>query len=82
MAKYCHEISRTTITGIPPAPRGQQSFTAIFKIDPDGVLNIEAFSNAVGGQSRKKLEIKHEGLKMNKVVLQDAIMRALKEAIF
>ena len=63
-AEYCEEISQMSVEGIPAAPQGQQSFTIVFRLEPDGSLLVDAFSNAEGGQRAQRLEITAESLRM------------------
>ena len=79
-AIYCDEISSTKIGGIPAAPAGEQSFTTVFKIDSNGVLSIEAFSNSEIGQPIQ-LEIKSEGVRSSKAEIQDAVIEERRDVL-
>ncbi len=48
MAKDNHSLGRFQLTGIPPAPRGIPQIEVSFKMDENGILNVEAEDKGTG----------------------------------
>ncbi|MFO8110451.1 MAG: molecular chaperone DnaK [Thermoplasmata archaeon] len=48
MAKDNHSLGRFQLTGIPPAPRGVPQIEVNFKMDENGILNVEAEDKGTG----------------------------------
>ncbi len=48
MAKDNHSLGRFQLTGIPPAPRGVPQIEVSFKMDENGILNVEAEDKGTG----------------------------------
>jgi molecular chaperone DnaK len=42
MAADCRSLARFELTGIPPAPRGNPKIQVAFRIDENGIVNVEA----------------------------------------
>merc|ERR1711939_270257 len=48
MTKDNHKLGGFSLTGIPPAPRGQPQIEVTFEIDSDGILNVAAQDKSTG----------------------------------
>merc|ERR1711881_792321 len=48
MTKDTHKLGGFSLTGLPPAPRGQPQIEVTFEIDSDGILNVAAQDKGTG----------------------------------
>jgi heat shock protein 5 len=48
MTKDNHKLGGFSLTGLPPAPRGQPQIEVTFEIDSDGILNVAAQDKSTG----------------------------------
>ncbi|KAD6120319.1 hypothetical protein E3N88_11590 [Mikania micrantha] len=73
-SKDNHLLGNFTISGIPPAPKGDIVFEDCFEIDPDGILTVTSKILSTG--LSKKLTIANEKGRLSK----DQIEKMVKEA--
>ncbi|KAF5785476.1 putative Heat shock protein 70 family [Helianthus annuus] len=69
-----HLLGKFTVSGIPPAPKGEIKFEDCFEIDPDGILTVT--SKIISTGMSNKLTIANDKGRLSK----DEIERMVKEA--
>ncbi|KAK9072980.1 hypothetical protein SSX86_007302 [Deinandra increscens subsp. villosa] len=69
-----HLLGKFTVSGIPPAPKGDVVFEDCFEIDPDGILTVTSKISSTG--ISKTLTIENEKGRLSK----DQIDKMVKEA--
>ena len=63
-AEYCHKLSDTTILDVPTVEGQVPTCTIKFKLNADGIMEVEAWSNAPGGVKAAPLEISKESMRL------------------
>ncbi|MFZ9899004.1 MAG: Hsp70 family protein, partial [Gemmatimonadaceae bacterium] len=56
LALHNKTIGKFTLTGIPPAPRGQPQVEVTFDIDANGILHVAAKDKATGKEQKIRIE--------------------------
>ena len=52
MTKDNHQLGKSELTGIPPAPRGVPQIEVTFDVDANGIMNVSAVDKSTGKENK------------------------------
>ena len=64
--KYNHLLTKTTITGLSPKPKGETKISVEFKIDVNGILYVKAIEESEKNGKKIELTIKNDDISFSK----------------